>query len=125
MRVSRVAFSLRSLFISRLPITMCPRGPLQDLPLEQFLPPDPNIAHTSRPNKRPLESPGRPSLYSPAKRRILNNEGIFSPEKTMKSPPFRSTQDYITRFSQVLTSTESPAKRLEFGSPSLIPSDPR
>ncbi|THV08342.1 hypothetical protein K435DRAFT_787834 [Dendrothele bispora CBS 962.96] len=64
-------------------------GPLCDLPLDHFLPPDPNIPQNAlpRPNKRP-RSPDRPSLYSPTKRRILAEEGV-SLEKTLKSP-FRS-----------------------------------
>lgn len=44
-----------------------PRRPLRDLPIEHFV--------TPAPHKRPL-SPGRSPLYSPAKRRILDAEGI-------------------------------------------------
>lgn len=91
-------------------------GPLQELPLEQFLPPNPNLPYPpkSRPNKRPL-SPGGPNLFSPAKRRILNEEGVFSPDKTFKSPV--SGRDAPARFAQVLTGPESPARKLDFGIP--------
>lgn len=82
-------------------------GPLQDLPLDRLLPHPP-----SRPHKRPL-SPGGPSLYSPAKRRILNQEGIFSPEKTIKSPI--STRATPSRFIDVLSGPSSPARKLDFG----------
>ncbi|KAF9464349.1 hypothetical protein BDZ94DRAFT_485135 [Collybia nuda] len=87
-------------------------GPLQEFPLDLFLPPNPNLPTKSRPNKRPL-SPGGPSLFSPAKRRILNGEGIFSPEKTLKSPI--SSRYAAARFADVLSGPASPAKKLDFG----------
>ena len=65
-------------------------GPLKDMPLARFLP------HTTS-RKRTL-SP-TPALFSPAKRRILSEEGIY------------------THFSDVLAGPSSPAKRLDFGSP--------
>ena len=91
--------------------TMPPRpGPLCDLPLERFVdrpftPTTPRRAH-----KRPL-SPGTPNLFSPTKRRILAQEGVFSPEKTVKSsivPSYRAlvTHDFLS---------QSPARRLDFG----------
>jgi hypothetical protein len=91
-------------------------GPLQQLPLEQFLPLNTNLSSTTklRPNKRP-RSPGGPNLYSPAKRRILNEEGIFSPERTTKSPIFR--RDTPARFTEVLSGPSSPARKLDFGVP--------
>ena len=91
--------------------TMPPRsGPLCDLPLERFtdlrfIPTTPRRAH-----KRPL-SPGTPNLFSPTKRRILAQEGVFSPEKTIKSsiaPSYRAlvTRDFLS---------QSPARKLDFG----------
>ena len=59
-------------------------GPLQELPLDRFLLSNPNLS-AIKSNKRPL-SPSDPTLFSPAKRRILNEEGIFSPEKSWKGP---------------------------------------
>ena len=98
-------------------------GPLQELPLERFLPSNPNLPPVSpfksvRPNKRPL-SPGGPSLFSPAKRRILNEEGIFSPEKTLKSPMLesRGRAQSPAHFTDVLRGPGSPAKKLDFGLP--------
>jgi hypothetical protein len=82
-------------------------GPLRELPLDQFLPQNPNL----RPNKRPLS----PILYSPAKRRILNEEGIFSPEKTRKSPI--SVRGTPSRFTGTLSGPSSPARKLDFGTP--------
>ncbi|GLB34004.1 hypothetical protein LshimejAT787_0108880 [Lyophyllum shimeji] len=98
------------------------RGPLLELPLELFLPANPNLPNRTTSHKRPL-SPGGPSLFSPAKRRILNEEGIFSPAKSVKSPlPARGTP--AARFSQVLTGPCSPAKRLDFGSPKHLSASP-
>ena len=87
------------------------RRPLQDLSIDRFLQPNPS---NPRPNKRPL-SPGGPSLYSPAKRRILNEEGILSPEKPWKSPI--SIVDGPELFAHVLRGPQSPAKILDFGTP--------
>ncbi|KAF7432923.1 hypothetical protein PC9H_004867 [Pleurotus ostreatus] len=84
-------------------------GPLQELPLEQFLPTSSKV----RPNKRPL-SPGAPNLFSPTKRRLLEEEGIFTPEKTTKSPFFASRGATPSYFSAVLCGPESPARKLDF-----------
>ncbi|KAF8076602.1 hypothetical protein FPV67DRAFT_1472030 [Lyophyllum atratum] len=84
-------------------------GPLQELPLEQFLPSNPNLPTTSR--KRPL-SPGGPNLFSPAKRRILNEEAIFETPLSRRGTP--------ARFTEVLTGPGSPAKKLDFGSPKRL-----
>ena len=60
-------------------------GPLQELPLERFIPTHPYTPSKSdRSHKRPL-SPGGPNSYSPTKRRILNSEGIFASEKSCKT----------------------------------------
>ncbi|KAJ3822442.1 hypothetical protein EV361DRAFT_325141 [Lentinula raphanica] len=93
-------------------------GPLCEWPLDQFLPSSSSstqvkLGGTGRPNKRPL-SPGGPSLFSPTKRRILTQEGIFSPEKTMKSP-FRGRSTAETNFGDLLRASGSPAKALDFG----------
>ena len=92
------------------------RRPLQDLPLDRFLQSNPDLFNTSnsRPNKRRL-SPGGPTLYSPAKRRILNEEGILSPAKPWKSPI--SIVDGPEHFAYVLGGPQSPAKILDFGTP--------
>jgi hypothetical protein len=89
-------------------------GPLRELPLEQFLPKlnlqangDP---FKMTPNKRPL-SPGTPITYSPTKRRILDEELFFSPEKTP-----RTGRSLLGRFGD-LRGPGSPAKKLDFGPP--------
>ncbi|TFK43687.1 hypothetical protein BDQ12DRAFT_675392 [Crucibulum laeve] len=97
------------------------RSPLQELPLEHFLPSNPNQPTPFKPNKsnKRALSPGGLILYSPAKRRILCEEGIFSPEKTCKSPLSASRGRSATpaRFTDVLMGSDSPAKKLDFGSP--------
>ena len=91
-------------------------GPLQELPLERFLPTYPNLPSKSvRSHKRPL-SPGSPNPYSPTKRRILNSEGIFAPEKTCKTPMSLGKAS-PARFSDVLAGSASPARILDFGLP--------
>lgn len=63
------------------------RIPLQDLPLEQFL--TPGIISTSktpRNHKRPL-SPSRTTPFNPAKRRVLDAEGISLSNNVVKSSP--------------------------------------
>lgn len=90
-------------------------GPLRELPLEQFLPSSSNLSQHGpfKSNKRP-HSPG-PTLFSPVKRRILNEEGIFSPDKTIKSP-VRGMGASTALFADFLHA--SPAKRLKFDGPS-------
>ncbi|KAJ8463753.1 hypothetical protein ONZ45_g17476 [Pleurotus djamor] len=87
------------------------RRPLQELPLEQYLPA--SSKSSCRPNKRPL-SPGAPNLFSPTKRRILEEEGIFSMEKTKKSPFPPSRLKGPDYFSAALCGPESPVRRLDF-----------
>lgn len=89
-------------------------GPLQELPLERFLPTYPlNLPSKSvRSHKRP----GSPNPYSPTKRRILNSEGIFAPEKTCKTPMSLGRAS-PARFGDVLASSTSPARALDFGLP--------
>ncbi|KZP07754.1 hypothetical protein FIBSPDRAFT_875192 [Athelia psychrophila] len=93
-------------------------GPLQELPLEHFLPPNPNLPRSpyklGKGSKRPL-SPGAPSTYSPAKRRILAVEGILSPE-SLKSP-LSAAALYPTRFGDLARGPDSPARKLNFGLP--------
>ncbi|KDQ64323.1 hypothetical protein JAAARDRAFT_201682 [Jaapia argillacea MUCL 33604] len=107
---------------SRKPRSTRPRaGPLKDLPLDQFPPTDPNVNSASpfkSPHKRPL-SPGVPSLYSPTKRRILNEEGIFSPDRMLKSPVSSSGLGRFatSHFDSLLAGPGSPAKKLDFGVP--------
>ncbi|KAJ4479323.1 hypothetical protein J3R30DRAFT_2745916 [Lentinula aciculospora] len=91
-------------------------GPLCEWPLDRFLPSSSTqvkLSGNSRPNKRPL-SPGGPSLFSPTKRRILTQEGIFSPEKTMKSS-FGGRSTPGISVGDLLRAPGSPAKRLDYG----------
>ena len=98
--------------------TMRRPGPLQDLPLEFFLPPNPNVPNSpfklGKGGKRPI-SPGAPSTFSPAKRRILNAEGIFSPE-TLKSPVSVRARS-PAHFGDLVRGPDSPARKLDFGLP--------
>ncbi|KAH9482770.1 hypothetical protein JR316_0004870 [Psilocybe cubensis] len=102
-------------------------GPLQELPLERFLPSHPSTQPAAvkpiRSNKRPL-SPGGPSLFSPTKRRILNDEGVYSPDKTCKIP-LPSLSSSPARFSRVLAGPASPARVLDFGLPQHVYGDPQ
>ncbi|KAJ7752735.1 hypothetical protein DFH07DRAFT_824809 [Mycena maculata] len=88
-------------------------GPLKELPLDLFLPPNPNLPQ--RPNKR-VHSPGGPSLLSPTKRRILAEEGIISPG-SLKSP--------IRVRALPVTRDGSPVKKLDLGLPKNSPASPR
>jgi hypothetical protein len=89
-------------------------GPLKDLPLDHFLPPDPNLPQ--RPNKR-VHSPGGPSLFSPAKRRILAEEGIIP--GSLKSPRFRAVSVACHG------AGDSPVRKLDFGPPKNSPASAR
>lgn len=95
--------------------TSSTRPALCDLPLERFIPSatKTTIVGQTRPNKRPL-SPGGPSLFSPTKRRLLTQEGIFSPDKTVKIP-FRGRSSPGGSFGDLLQGPGSPAKRLDHG----------
>ncbi|KAF9452997.1 hypothetical protein P691DRAFT_620735, partial [Macrolepiota fuliginosa MF-IS2] len=102
-------------------------GPLQDLPLDQFLHP-PSTSKLASSTKRPI-SPGTPALYSPAKRRILNDEGLFSTKIPLSAATstassnkqhIKPPQHYhptAARFASALAGPESPARKLDFGSP--------
>ncbi|KAJ7068492.1 hypothetical protein C8F01DRAFT_611891 [Mycena amicta] len=97
------------------------RRPLREMPLHKFLPADPN------PNVTPQRTGKRahsPAIFSPAKRRILESEGIFvggtSPAR-LRALPIRA---------------DSPIKKLDLGPPknsptvrspsaSYTPSEPR
>ncbi|KAF9057992.1 hypothetical protein BJ165DRAFT_1521321 [Panaeolus papilionaceus] len=101
------------------------REPLMELPLDRFLPSDPSLLKSTRNKKRPL-SPGTPTLFSPAKRRILSEEGFFSPEKSIKTPLFVSSQPLGSpaRFADVLVGPSSPARVLDFGRRNAPQPDP-
>ncbi len=94
-------------------------GPLREWPLERFVPAGSNLPpptspfKSNRPHKR-AHSP-TPTPFSPTKRRILFGEGIFSPEKTVKSP-LRRRLASPARFTEILQGPGSPAKKLDFGS---------
>jgi len=87
-------------------------GPLRDLPLERFtnvsFKPVPTTPH--RAHKRPL-SPGTPNLFSPTKRRILAQEGVYSPDKTVKSSIAPSYRTLVV--GELLM--QNPARKLDFG----------
>ncbi|KAL0949315.1 hypothetical protein HGRIS_009391 [Hohenbuehelia grisea] len=96
-------------------------GPLQELPLELYVHSDPTTSTNSkltRSHKRPL-SPGAPNLFSPAKRRILAEEGILCPDKTAKSPLSLSSRRIASAaaFADALRGPGSPARKLDFGTP--------
>ncbi|KAJ7682576.1 hypothetical protein DFH06DRAFT_298541 [Mycena polygramma] len=88
-------------------------GPLKDLPLDNFLPPNPNLPE--RPNKR-LHSP---SIFSPTKRRILAEEGIISGGSVKSSIRVRAFPVSCR------SSVDSPAKKLDFGLPKNSPASAR
>lgn len=73
------------------------------------VPPVPNTP--PRTHKRPL-SPGTPNLFSPTKRRILAQEGVFSPEKTVKSFIIPSDRALVIHDIHL---RPSPARKLDFG----------
>ncbi|KAA1473474.1 hypothetical protein DENSPDRAFT_839950 [Dentipellis sp. KUC8613] len=99
------------------------RTPLADLPLERFLPAptDANIPrYATSPfkqpgsNKRPL-SPTGPAPFSPAKRRILEQEGLLSPPKTPLPSSSRSSGRFApTYFHDLVKGPDSPARKLDF-----------
>ncbi|KAF8631546.1 hypothetical protein AX15_002302 [Amanita polypyramis BW_CC] len=106
-------------------MSMLRPGPLLELPLEQFLPLDPyTLQASARPGKRPL-SPGVSKLLSPAKRRILNEEGVLLPEKARSPLSCSSKQSSPGRFSEVLNGPGSPARVLDFGTPRSHPASAR
>ncbi|KAJ3518054.1 hypothetical protein NLJ89_g81 [Agrocybe chaxingu] len=100
------------------------RNPLQELPLEQFLP-SYLSAKPIRGSKRP-HSPGDLNLFSPAKRRIFESEGLLSPSKSRTTTLFSPSAKLLSpsRFSDVLTGPASPARVLDFGLPKNARGDP-
>ena len=87
-------------------------GPLKELPLDLFLPNNvqSHIIFKPTPNKRPV-CPD-PVPLSPAKRRILNEELFFSPERTPRASPYGRK---LPR--PALDGPGSPARKLHFGLP--------
>ena len=87
-------------------------GPLKELPLDLFLPNNvpSKLIFKPTPNKRPV-SPD-PVPLSPAKRRILNEELFFSPERTPRLSPYGRK---LPR--PALDGPGSPARKLHFGLP--------
>jgi hypothetical protein len=104
-----------------------PRHPLQDLPIDHFLA-TPSSSKLAASTKRPV-SPGTPVLYTPAKRRILSEEGFFAAKTPLSASalassskqPVPATQHQhhqsFSRFADALMGPDSPARRLDFGSP--------
>ncbi|KAF7301867.1 hypothetical protein MIND_00752600 [Mycena indigotica] len=93
------------------------RRPLRELPLAEFLSSDSNVSDAT-PHRKRAHSPSS-VLFSPAKRRILESEGIFV---GMGSP---------ARLRALPVHTSSPIKKPDFGLPKnspvkkLPPSTPR
>ncbi|KAL0067625.1 hypothetical protein AAF712_005340 [Marasmius tenuissimus] len=86
------------------------RAPLQELPLSRVpLPPTPQTV--TRSNKRPLPPDGT-VIFSPAKRRILSEDGITVSGKTLKSP--FNIRDAVSFRASEETAESSPAKKLDF-----------
>ena len=106
-------------------------GPLQEWPLEHYTS-TPAQASALSPFKslatKAKKRPHSPSVshYSPAKRRILGEEGIFIPETSMKSPlsPMKTPRMGAPRFSGLLAGPGSPARVLDFGLPKTVAADP-
>lgn len=95
---------------------MVPRpGPLRDLPLDKFVDVRvPSVPATpQRTHKRPLSSV-TPNLFSPTKRRILAQEGVLSPEKTVKSSIIPSDRTLVIHDMDD-TLRPSPALKLDLG----------
>ena len=91
--------------------TMRRPGPLQEWPLEQFLPSNPKSPFKSG-NKRP----GVPLPFSPAKRRILDAEGISS-EKTFKTPQSASSRTPLqspVRFVDIVKGSDSSSRKFDY-----------
>ncbi|KIJ37384.1 hypothetical protein M422DRAFT_33721 [Sphaerobolus stellatus SS14] len=80
------------------------RNPLKELPLDSFVP----SSHKTS-TKRPMSPTS--GLLSPSKRRILEVEGLYSPEKKRRATPSRSL------FGELAKSPRSPARKLDFTSP--------
>ncbi|EAU84652.2 hypothetical protein CC1G_00171 [Coprinopsis cinerea okayama7 len=103
-------------------------GPLEELPLERFLPSYANISDNDDDDdlwtggtrlKRPLS----PTSHSPsAKRRQLSIDGRSTTPGSSKMTP-RSRYAQSVDFSAVLQSPDSPVKRLNFASISISKSD--
>lgn len=85
-------------------LVMPRRGPLQELPIDLF--------NHNLPTKRP-RSPSPSSLYSPAKRRILSEEGLVR---------FGKSATHALHNHAWPVSSPSPAKKLDFGVPKSSPS---
>jgi hypothetical protein len=94
-----------------------PRHALCELPLERFLPPNLEWSPFKSSAKRHL-SPTAPSLYTPAKRRVLVQDGVFSPEKFLKTSISTHTRPLSTsRVGDSVRGPGSPARKLDFGVP--------
>jgi hypothetical protein len=109
-------------------------GPLQELPLAHFLPADPASAKSrahpyasaDAPYKLPTASRGgkrpacSPLVLSPAKRRILADEGVLLEPGARASTP-RATggsgRHAPAYFDALLRGARSPSRKLDFGAP--------
>ncbi|KAL4241959.1 hypothetical protein ABKN59_000668 [Abortiporus biennis] len=101
------------------------RVPLQELPLEQFLltnndDPNNDLNHSptsSHTSKRPL-SPSSYSFLSPAKRRVMDTNIFFTPPRAQSaSSSAKSGRSSTPLIRDILRGPESPARRLDFGTP--------
>ncbi|KAI0375798.1 hypothetical protein BV20DRAFT_959851 [Pilatotrama ljubarskyi] len=100
---------------------MAPRpGPLMPYPIELFFKPDPNVVGTPGkhllPSKRSL-SPGSGSVDSPAKRRLMAQEGaaVLRGARSPLSGSSSSARFAPSHFQSLLQGRDSPAKQLDFG----------
>lgn len=97
-------------------------GPLQEWPLERFLPPDPNINVSPLPSAPPPfkqpHTPGAPSTYSPAKKRIFHEEGLLDLGAKPNSPLLSTSGKHPSSyFHYLLQGPDSPVKKLDFSAP--------
>ncbi|KAH7916294.1 hypothetical protein BJ138DRAFT_598363 [Hygrophoropsis aurantiaca] len=103
-------------------------GPLRDWPLDQILPTTrngaTNVSPFSQPrsNKRAL-SPSRLSVFSPAKRRILNVEGIYFTTKALETPKKASSPRHHDFFGGQSTGREDTVQPLAGSSASNVQSN--
>jgi len=74
-------------------------GPLQELPLELFVPAESLVVPSSPcklASKRPRSPSVLPSPMSPAKRRLLNDEGVLFSPLSPKSPDKSRRSEYLS-----------------------------
>lgn len=107
-----------------------PRPVLVDLPTESFLQPvfsdDRNLLNTRTGSKRSRSPSLARSIFSPAKRRILEQEGLFPPAQSHPSSSTipRSTRSPHGAFSHVFDNPKRPMGTFPAGLGDVLPSPP-